>query len=112
LKVAAIGLFICLILPVLASVIDHAQHNALHRPRISQGDALEVATEIIAGEYQQFAGSTPVVQETEFGRDKGYRVVYTVSDMVETEDGSAESTHMLIVSINAVTEEVSVAISH
>jgi hypothetical protein len=82
-----------------------------HRPRISEDEALQVATEIVAGKYQLFAGSTPVVQETEFDRDMGYRVVYTVSDAVETEDGSVEFTHMLVININAVTEEVSVAVS-
>ena len=104
-------MFACLVVPVLASVIDYAQYNIRNRPRISEDEALEAGAEIVAGEYPQFEGSTPMVQETKFDRDQGYYVVYTASDTVETQDGPVELTHRLVVGINAVTEEVAVALS-
>jgi hypothetical protein len=103
----ALFLIWCLVPPVVSSV---CQANR-HRPRVSQNEARETAERIVAQDFPEFTDSAPVIHETEFDRDRGYRIVYTASDAVETELGSGESIRVLVISVNAVTEEVSVAIS-
>jgi hypothetical protein len=79
--------------------------------RVSQEDALHRVTEIVAKEYPQFAGSTPDMEEIELGPDKGYRLVYRSSEVTETGAGPVEFKRTLVVAINAVSGEMSVAVS-
>ena len=79
--------------------------------KVSQEDALQRVTEVVAGEYPQFAGSTPDMEEIELGPDKGYRLVYRRSEVNETGAGPVEFNRTLVVGINAVNGEISVAVS-
>ena len=95
---------------LLLPVIGFHRRTTRSRPIISRTEALQTATEMVTENYPRFASITPVVHEVELDRDKGYRLVYSTSETVETDLGAIESTCTLVVSINAVTEEISVAV--
>jgi hypothetical protein len=84
---------------------------ASRRPRISQRQALQAAEEIAEESYPRFAEATPTLEEARFGQDKGYHILYKVSSTEETGIGSVEFDRILLISVNAVTGEMTVAIS-
>ena len=101
-------LMICCLFPYGRNLVRRA---ASHRPRISQREALRAAQEVVEERYPRFADATPIMEETEFGRDKGYHILYEVPSVEETDIGPVGFTRILLISINAVTGETSVTLS-
>ncbi len=108
---AAAGVLIAVGVIAFLFVPGNSPQNDRHQPQLTQQDGLRDANEIVKKSFPGLANVTPVIQETTFGADKGYRYLYRTGQPVATDEGLIDTRPSVTIIINAVTKKTSVMVS-